>query len=210
MKILGAGFGRTGTMSLKLALDQLGFGPTLHNSELWPGKVSPEMDMAWHLKANGHPVPWEKLTEGYHSAVDWPMSHYWREMSEHWPEAKVILTVRPARDWLKSFKESILPHLVRGMTAPEFQYSCARIVLGQKTFNDDLSDENLLRCYARNIVDVKSFFPEERLLVFNVKDGWGPLCRFLEVPIPDGSFPASNDGEEFRGRLVNIGDRNAA
>lgn len=203
MKVIGAGFGRTGTMSLKLALDQLGFGPTLHNSELTKG--GPDITAAWCFKANemimaaagqGR-VPWSALLNGYQSAVDWPVAYYWRELAAEYPQAKIILTHRPVREWLRSFKATIMPRLIRGIMSGQFEMDCQRIVIGGLTFRDDFSDENLMRAYAKHVIDVRAGIDPDRLLEFNIKDGWGPLCKFLGVAIPDESFPVTNPTEEF-------------
>lgn len=200
MKVIGAGFGRTGTMSLKLALDQLGLGPTLHNTAFTP--ENQKLNAAWHYKANGFNVPWSDLLDGYGSTVDWPMAFYWREMAAEYPDAPVILTHRPAREWLASFKRTILPRMARAAADPKFDRTSIKLVLADYTFRGDFSDDNLLRTYAKHVAEVKAAFPAGRLLVFNVKEGWAPLCRFLGQPVPDEPFPVTNDAREFEERHV--------
>lgn len=197
MKIIGAGFGRTGTLSLKLALDQLGFGPTLHNSEF---TNNAELRVSWGMKLAGLDLPWKTLFKGYHSAVDWPSSFFWPETAIHYPDAKIILTVRPVREWLASFKRTVLPQLWRSRMMTFGDTSVSGDLIGNSVFRGDLSDENLMRCYVKNTVDVRSIDPA-RVLEFNVRDGWVPLCRFLDVPIPETPFPKTNDIEQFQTEL---------
>lgn len=194
MKVIGAGFGRTGTLSLAKALDQLGLGPTLHNSKFID--LTDPIQMPWHLKANGRRIPWDALLQGYYSAVDWPAVYYWRELAAEYPDAKVILTVRPVREWLASFKRTIMPKIISQIGSERFQNCCTRLTVGLRTFNDDFSDENLMRVYARHVVDVKAFDPA-RLLIFSVKEGWEPLCAFLGAGVPSTPFPSVNDHNEF-------------
>lgn len=196
MKVLGLGFGRTGTSSLKMALDHLGFGPTLHNAAFT--EVQSKLQKPWHFKANGaQNVPWSALTEGYESVTDWPAVYYWRQMISEWPDAPVILTVRPVREWMESMRRTIVPNIMSQIGSMNFQNSGSRIIIGYLTFNDDFSDENMMRVYAKHVADVKAAVEPGRLLVFNVKDGWGPLCRHLGVPVPDVAFPTTNDLDEF-------------
>lgn len=201
MKVLGLGLGRTGTLSLKLALDHLGFGPTLHNSAF--NAPDRKLAQAWHYKANGFKsIPWSALTEGYESVTDWPAVYYWRQMLAEWPDAKVVLTVRPVREWMASMRETIVPNIMSQMEDMRYERSGARITIGYLTFNDDFSDENMMRVYAKHVADVKAAVEPGRLLAFNVKEGWSPLCRFLGVPEPDIAFPKSNDAAEFTDNMI--------
>lgn len=208
MMVIGAGFGRTGTKSLKLALDELGFGPTLHNSEF--AKAGPALNAAWCWKANEMvalaagrgQVPWSELLQGYSSAVDWPVSYYWRELAAEYRDAKVVLTHRPVRDWLRSFKATILPRLIDGIRSGQFEMDCNRIVIGGLTIGDDFSDGNLMRVYAKHVIDVRAEVDPDRLLNFNVQDGWAPLCKFLQVPVPATPFPATNTAEDFQSKFA--------
>lgn len=203
MEIIGAGFGRTGTTSLKKALDQLGFGPVLHGMDFNDRRF--HLQRPWHNKVRGLQVPWDKLVEGHRSAIDWPVAHYWRQLAAEYPDAKIILTHRPVRNWLESFKATILPNIASQFNSPA-EGEWAAQVIGVSTFAMDFSDENLMKVYARHIADVRASIPPDRLLVFDVQEGWKPLCRFLEVSVPDGLFPSSNDAEAFGQSRIDIND----
>lgn len=207
MKVIGCGFGRTGTSSLRTALDLLGQGPTLHAHAF--GSVQFPLQRPWHSFINGVRVPWDRLLDGHQSCVDWPTTYYWRQLMEEYPDARFVLTHRPAREWLPSFKNTILKNIVTHVGTP-LQNSWGWAVIGVLTFEQDFSDENLLRTYARHIANVRASFKEypTRLLDFNIKEGWGPLCRFLGAPIPDAPFPVLNDGATFEDDTIYINDDN--
>ena len=105
LSVIGAGFGRTGTESMKLALEALGLGPCHHMKE---GLPNPEQISLWRAVARGEPADWDQIFEGYRSAVDWPAAHYWRELAAHYPDAKVVLTVRSPESWYASMENTIL------------------------------------------------------------------------------------------------------
>lgn len=200
LSIIGSGFGRTGTMSLKLALEQLGLGPCHHMEEVMD---HPEQFRHWRAAARGETVDWETVYEGYRSTVDWPGAHYWQELAETYPEAKVIHTLRPAEEWWVSYSTTIamllteagsgdLEHEMR--TIPEM----AHAIIADQTFGSSCDDKSAaLRAFEKRTEAVKSTVAPERLLVFEVKDGWGPLCDFLGVPAPREPFPRSNDHAAF-------------
>ena len=104
MKVIGAGFGRTGTMSLKGALEQLGFGPSFHMIDL---ARQPELLPGWQAAVDGENVDWEQLLEGWESTVDWPACTYWEQIWETFPDAKVLLSVREPESWYASCLKSI-------------------------------------------------------------------------------------------------------
>ena len=108
LEIIGPGFGRTGTHSLKIALEHLGFGPCHHMFEV---RDHPEQLPAWEAVARGEPVDWDEVFRGYRAQVDWPGARVWRELARHWPEAKVILTVRDPDEWFDSVQATIAPFL---------------------------------------------------------------------------------------------------
>lgn len=198
LQVIGAGFGRTGTMSLKLALEQLGFGPCHHMIEVIR---SPEQVDFWEAAANGAAGDWEAALGGYRSAVDWPTAHYWRELSEAYPDARIILSHRTPESWWASFSDTILkaldgrdrmptPMLRRNMTA-------AHKIIVEQTLGGKTDKASALAAFARRIEEVKAAIPPERLLMFDVREGWEPLARFLGCPVPDTPFPRSNSREEF-------------
>jgi hypothetical protein len=206
LKIIGAGFGRTGTLSLQTALNQLGF-PCYHMAEL---VKHPEHLPYWDAASRGQPTDWDKLFEGYSATVDWPGAKFWRELSEQYPEAKVVLSVRNPQSWYRSASETIF-HVGRVFPASyvarlvpptsRLMPIVQRVVYA--TFDHRLDDEaHCVAVFERHIEEVRRVIPAERLLVFEVKQGWGPLCGFLGVPEPSTPFPNVNDTEEFRRRTL--------
>lgn len=201
LSVVGAGFGRTGTLSLKLALEQLGLGPCHHMMEVF---ANPAQAPVWHSAAKGGAVDWDELLSGYKASVDWPSCHFWRELAAHYPEAKVVLSTRDPRRWYKSISETIFPAMAGEM--PEEGdaanvLSMARHVVSEKTFGGRTDEAHVLDVLERHEAEVKRSVPASRLLVFDVAEGWDPLCRFLGVPVPDAPFPRTNSSEEFRARL---------
>ncbi|MEV5575590.1 sulfotransferase family protein [Spirillospora sp. NPDC052269] len=207
MDVIGAGYGRTGTLSLKSALEQLGFGPCHHMLEaMLPGQLQ-----AWRAKTHGEPVPWETLFGGYRSSVDWPSAAYWRETTAYYKDAKVVLTVRDPRAWVKSMRSTILAQHARNHSPAGRALHTVSSLLGTRfaAFIDmtssmpeaqdfyRMNDTELLAQFERHTAEVIETVPADRLLVYEVKQGWEPLCEFLEVPVPDGPFPRVNDSAEF-------------
>lgn len=192
LSIIGAGLGRTGTASLKLALERLGFGRCYHMSEALSRPADPGL---WINAADGAP-DWDTLFEGYGAAVDFPVCAYWRELSAYYPSAKVILSVRDAGKWYDSTQKTIL--------SPVFSEFLARSPFGemiQKTvwnfFGGETHDRaHLIERFESHIEEVKRGVSEDRLLVFEAKQGWEALCAFLELPIPDAPYPRVNSREE--------------
>lgn len=203
LEVIGAGFGRTGTHSLKRAIEVLGFGPCHHMYEV---RRSPEqLDMWTEVSRGAHP-DWGKIFSGFRSQVDWPASCFWEELADHFPTAKVVLTVRDPDAWYHSISRTILPSSELGRTMDETAEGRAgsdiiyRLVLEQ-IFGGRLADkDHAVHVYNDHIDRVTATIPPERLLVYNVKDGWGPLTDFLGVPVPDVEFPSGNSVADFRSR----------
>jgi hypothetical protein len=207
LKVIGAGFGRTGTLSLKVALEQLGFVKCYHMTEVFS---RPEYVGLWDAAARGEPVDWESLFRGYQATVDWPGCNFYREFLRLYPEAKVILTVRDPEGWYDSARQTIyrqqrafpawaMPFLPR---LRRFLRLTQRLIW-EGVFRGRFEDRAFaVEVFKRHTEEVKRVVPPERLLVYEVKEGWGPLCSFLGVPIPEGKpFPHLNDAEEFRSRI---------
>ncbi|GAB5471321.1 MAG: sulfotransferase family protein [Rhodospirillales bacterium] len=196
LEIIGAGFGRTGTESMRLALNRLGFGPCHHMHEVIE---NPEQQRLWRALGQGAAPDWEALFDGYRSAVDWPSAAYWREIAAAYPEAKVLLTLRSTESWLASIEKTIFP-LARKSDDPA---ALVRTVIAERTFGGRIDDPaHVAAVYERNSAEARASIPAERLLVYQVGDGWEPLCRFLGVPVPDEAFPRSNSTAEFNARLT--------
>lgn len=201
LKVIGPGFGRTGTASLKLALEQLGFGPCHHMFEV--NEDAPEQIAYWETAANGGPNDWDKVFAGFHSQLDWPGCRYWRELAAYYPDAKVVLSVREVEGWIKSYKATIAPYIVkRGKFETEMRNRKSELVckiVADQTFDGKYLDEDHLRAvFNTHISDVQATIAPERLLTFDVREGWEPLCAFLDVPVPDGPFPRTNSTAEFQ------------
>ena len=196
LKVVGAGFGRTGTLSLKSALERLGFGPCYHMMEVFS---RPEHVAIWHRLAFEHQMDWDEIFRGFQATVDWPAARWWREIAAHFPDAKVLLSVRDPEAWYKSMSETIYQPMKS--PAPEGAPELARLqtemvrkaILGE-TFDNRFEDKaHAIEVFKRHNQAVRDAIAPARLLVFDVREGWAPLCRFLEVPIPDEPFPRLND-----------------
>jgi hypothetical protein len=208
MKVIGAGFGRTGTLSMKGALEHLGLGPCYHMLEVLN---RPENADAWFDAAQGEPLgagaDWDDILRGYQSSVDWPACHFWRPLSEHYPDAKVILTVRDEEAWWNSISNTIFRSFQTkdSVNDPDRlrMRRMSRDLIVNKVFGGNLTDrEHALAVYRRNIETVEAALPKERLLVFDVAQGWEPLCAFLELPVPDDPFPSTNTTKQFQERMA--------
>lgn len=196
LKVVGAGFGRTGTLSLKNALEKLGAGPCYHMMEVFP---RPDHLAMWHRLAFEHSMDWDLLFRDFQATVDWPSARWWREIAAHYPEAKVLLSVRDPESWYKSMTDTIYQPMKSPVpdSVPEIvrlQSEMARKAILADTFDNRFEDKaHAIEVFKRHIQEVRDTIDSARLLVFDVKEGWAPLCRFLEVPIPDEPFPRLND-----------------
>jgi len=206
IQVIGAGLGRTGTLSLKAALEELGFAKCYHMVE-----VLARMDDArtWDAAARGEPVDWDRLFSGYRATVDLPGCVFYRELLEKYPEAKVILTVRDPERWYDSARQTI--YFARNafprwaaVLKPRmrvFQRMIDRLWDGM--FRGRFEDRAFaIDAFNRHNEQVRRDVPADRLLVYEISQGWGPLCAFLGVPVPEGKpFPHLNDAAEFRARI---------
>lgn len=200
LSVVGAGFGRTGTLSMKLALERLGFGPCYHMMEVFQ---NPHFLKYWGAAARGDSVDWDEVFDGFASAVDWPVCTYYLELAEHYPEAKVLLTVRDPRSWFESAQNTIFsaPNRARMLSAEDDDTRAMAGKIMVQTFDNRIDDmEHATSVFQKHIETVKRTIPEERLLVYEPGEGWERLCAFLEVSIPDEPFPKVNTSEEFRER----------
>lgn len=202
LEVIGAGFGRTGTLSLKLALERLGFGPCHHMTELMEDPA--QLDL-WGRVVAGEPVDWDEVYRGYRATTDWPGTRYWRRLVEHYPYAKVVLTVRDPRKWYESVHESI--YHTRSILATDDLYAKRRQFVDQIIWEGEFGGrfedaDHAIAVFNAHNEAVRREVPAERLLEFQVGDGWEPLCGFLGVPVPDQPFPRSNDRQEFAARVA--------
>lgn len=201
MNVIGVGVGRTGTYSLKLAINQLGLGPCHHMEEVLHNM--PDQVPLWSNAVAGEP-DWTRIYDGYDSAVDWPTACFYRELLAEFPSAKFVLTTRDPARWADSFGATIYKLLAgRDQAPPEMHawLDMANNVISKTGFPAGLDRDGLLNGFIAHNNAVKEAIPAGQLLEFAVKDGWGPLCDFLNVPAPAESFPRTNDRGEFWDRV---------
>jgi hypothetical protein len=219
LAVIGVGLGRTGTLSLHAALERLGFAPCEHMTNCF---AHPERFALWleaaRRKRAGEPIDWRPLFTGYRATIDWPGAFFWRELTAAHPEAKVILTVRDPQRWYDSAHATIYA-ATQARTATPAARLLYRVVSwanpragnGFRTVQETVWDgtrrgsfedrEEVIRIFEEHNREVVATIPPERLLVFDVKEGWQPLCAFLEVPVPvDEPFPHLNDAIDFSRR----------
>lgn len=196
LTVIGAGFGRTGTTSLKAALERLGCGPCYHMQTAMtrPGHAS-----FWRRARHGR-AAFRGFLRGYRSAIDWPACEFYRELMEDFPQARVILTTRPAGAWYDSVRDTLwqidqawpwwFPQSIRRMHD--------EVIWNARFGGRFLDRDQAIAVYEAHLDEVRRTVPPERLLVFDVAQGWAPLCRFLDRPVPaDEPFPRLNDRRNF-------------
>lgn len=216
LKIIGAGFGRTGTHSLKIALEELGFGPCHHMTEVF---ANPWQIPYWQAATEGKPVDWHTLLANYQATTDWPCCTFYEQLMQTYPDAKVLLSVRDPERWYESvtatiYRVSLMSHspivslvkLINPMVRERLRsVHMVNALVWQRTFHDKFEDKAYaISVFNQHNEEVKQRVPAEKLLVFDVKEGWEPLCTFLGVAVPDKPFPHVNDRESFGGGTRNI------
>jgi hypothetical protein len=210
LQVFGTGQGRTGTTSLKNALEHLGFGKCYHMFELLS---HPEQVVYFEKAERGEEVNWDELFQGYHSACDFPVVRYYKQILERYPDAKVIHTTRDPESWFKSVTNTIFwvvkpspGRMLRMMIRLPFSSTLRKRLkvlkfngmMVNKVFGNDLKDKaKVISVYNQHNDEVLRTIPKEKLLLYDVKSGWEPLCNFLGVPVPSIPFPKSNSTDEF-------------
>jgi hypothetical protein len=211
VKVIGAGIGRTGTMSLKAGLERLGFGPCFHGRHVLDHR---DRLPQWLAASAGEPVDWAMLFEGYQSTMDWPGAAFWRELTATWPDAKVILTERDPDRWYDSVARTIYP-MFGSRTEPRADAARAvvpgldlmteftrRLIWDGPFFAGRFEDRAYaIEVYLRHNAAVRREVPADRLLVCGPDVGWTVLCEFLGVAEPDEPYPHLNDPDGFWGRV---------
>ena len=203
LKVIGAGFGRTGTLSLKYALEVLGFNACYHMME---AMKNPSHEEVWLRACRGESNDWDHVFNGFQAAVDFPSARFWSELAEYYPKAKIVLSLRDADGWYRSVMNTIYPSSVEALKTadPARKQHIAMIyaVIWDGIFKGRIEDES----YAKSVFDdwnqqVIDSVPEDNLLVYRPGDGWAPLCQFLEVPVPAEDYPRVNSTDDFRNRF---------
>jgi hypothetical protein len=212
MKVIGVGVGRTGTLSLKAALERLGFGPCFHMRNVLDHRDRLPL---WEAAADGQPVDWDAVFAGYQASVDWPGAAFWRELIAYYPDAKIVLTVRDPERWYDSVRETIYQLFGGGAESDLAQEALARIpgIAKMHAFNRKLVWDGpflqgrfddrafAIKAFEEHAAAVRREVPADRLLVYEVGAGWVPLCEFLGVDVPAEDFPHLNDPDAFWGRV---------
>jgi hypothetical protein len=213
MHVIGAGLPRTGTLTQKLALEQLGLGPCYH----WVNIIA-DLDQVelWHRAFDGEDL-WGEIFDGHYATVDWPGGFFYRELAQVYPDAKVLLSVRDPESWERSYREtiwemcfgdSLIHHLsaARREVDPRWR---RYLLLVDRLLWDERSPFAAGREPAQMMEQMVAYnegversIPSERLLVWEVGEGWEPLCEFLGVPVPEGPLPHENDRATFRDRVT--------
>ncbi|MGW3820589.1 sulfotransferase family protein [Streptomyces sp. NPDC005046] len=208
LKLINTGLGRTGTTSLKAALDRLGLGPSFHMFDI----VGDEERLTrWEkIVCDGQRPDWAAVFDGYTSAVDGPCAVYYRQISEAFPDAKVILTVRDADSWYRSTHDTLYQFALRSMQNPPPPGSQqARLFRVTSTmvwdglFGGRFADkDHAIEVYHRHNEDVVRTLGADNVLVYDVHQGWEPLCAFLGIEAPGEDFPRANDSASMRRRIA--------
>ncbi len=200
LRIVGAGLGRTGTHSLKVALEQLLGAPCYHMVEVFG---HPEHVPLWTAAMRDEPVDWATLFDGYAATVDWPGAGVWRQIHGAFPDAKVLLSTRRSTDqWWTSASRTIFQAMSSPIAGAEGMDAWAEMAKAMThRFTPEFPDEVACKAaYEAHNAAVRAEVPAGRLIEWQPEDGWGPLCAGLGVPVPDGPFPVTNTTEEFRSR----------
>ena len=198
IRVVGAGVGRTGTHSLKIALEQLLDGRCHHMVEILG---DPAQIPAWIDAIEGRPVDWHAMLADYNAIVDWPGGSFWRELSEAYPGALVLLSVRDPDGWYRSASNTIFQTFDR-MPAEAAGWMKALHKMFHDRFSDDLGNPTaMIDAFERHNAAVRREVPADRLLEWQPGDGWEPICDRLGLPVPSEPFPVTNTTDEFRAMI---------
>lgn len=207
LKVVGAGFGRTGTLSLKNALEKIGYGPCYHMLEVFS---RPEHVALWHDAAFGKAVDWDRLFGDFTATVDWPSTRWWRELADHYPDAKVLLSLRDPEAWYQSMHDTIYQPMTWPLSddAPELvrlQNQMVRKAILEDTFDGRFEDKaHAIAVFNRHNQEVRDTTDPKRLLVFEARQGWEPLCHFLDASVPNEPYPRLNDTASTQAMILRM------
>ena len=200
LRIIGAGLGRTGTTSLKLALEELLGGPCYHMLAV---QERPEDPDVWGDAYEGRQPDWQQFFDGYEATVDWPAAPFWKEMSEAFPDAPILLSVRDPDSWWKSASNTIFIALETYLKPDAPDDGWTRMGRGMvRSFCPDLRDESAAKAaYLAHNEEVRRTAPPDRLVEWHPSDGWEPICTALGLAVPDHPFPHVNTTAETRAAI---------
>ncbi len=203
LQIIGAGVGRTGTLSLRQALEHLLGGRCYHMLEVFP---RPQDIPVWHAAAGGKMPDWQTFFGDYTAAVDWPASAFWPELHAAFPAAKIVLSVRDAESWWRSASNTIFP----AMAVEHNDWRRMIDALFERRFVTTIDDKDAcITAYEAHNARVRASVPATHLVEWRPQDGWGPICTALDLPIPDDPFPHVNSTAEFHERRADRKKRSA-
>ncbi len=215
MKVIGVGLPRTGTLTQKIALETLGYGPCYHMVNVLQNL---ELVQLWHDALEGN-ADWDKIFAGNESTVDWPGGFFWKELMEYYPDAKVVLSVRDPEKWERSMRDTVWAcyygdSLTYNMSAATYKVDgpwkyfidtmTQLLWEGPGTIQNSHETQGMIDSMHRFNEEVKAGVPSDRLLVWDVTEGWGPLCDFLGIETPSDPMPHVNDSATFRDRIVEM------
>jgi hypothetical protein len=199
LQVIGAGVGRTGTHSLKVALEKVLGGPCHHMVEVF---AHPEQVPIWTDAIEGRAVDWGQLMDGYMAQVDWPGASFWPDLLDANPDATVVLSVRDPDAWYTSASNTIFQGLHRSDGELGSWMASMKRLLGDRFCNDFADRRAMVAAFERHNDEVRRRVPSAQLLEWNAKDGWEPVCARLGVPVPEEPFPLTNTTEEFRANVL--------
>ena len=197
ISLIGAGYGRTGTLSLKSALETLGYNKCHHMIEVIR---NPGESEKWLQAIDAKTVNWASLLKGYEATVDWPACHFYRELADYYPKAKVLLSIRDPLDWFESMSATTLGVIRKRMQASNAGQpkNLGTELVVNAAFGGEIDDaEHAIRMFNQHTKEVVDTIDSDRLLIYNAREGWEPLCQFLDKPVPDTPFPRVNSRDEF-------------
>jgi hypothetical protein len=195
LRVVGAGLGRTGTHSLKLALERLLGAPCYHMMEVFE---RPDDIPVWQRAAAGEMPDWERFLDGYAAAVDWPEAAFWRELSDAYPDAPVLLSTRDVDGWWRSASSTIFSAELREHPPGDFPSDWPWDMIAAR-FTPRFAEEAPAKAaYLEHNDAVRRAIPSSRLVEWHPGDGWEPICTALALPVPAEPFPHVNSTAEFR------------
>lgn len=199
LRVVGSGLGRTGTKSLKEALELLLGEPCYHMMECFP---RPDHPARWTAAMRGEEVDWDDLLDGFAAAVDWPAAACWKELAAAYPNALILHSERPAEAWFRSADRTIFEPFKKPRSEwPEpgtDDWWEMAVAMFEEFTPDFLDHDPAVAAVDAWNADVRASAPADRLLIWQTGDGWDPICDALGLPVPDAAFPHTNTTEEFR------------